>query len=141
MNIDKLIIDIQNKTVDEKIIEFRKCSNVYYNLCKNITDNELNANTLFFTSISTILGIDLNVDEPEYLFFQKVFENEISFESFYELVKGSTRRKIIEDTNDLIDNLSTKKEKEAFIKMCIILALSNDELHQNELNLIKKYFE
>lgn len=142
MKLEEFIQKLENLSLNERTALANKEAEVYYNFCSVNGGSEDAAKTLFFGSLATIIGIDLTIDEKEFHFFQTIIDGtELTFEMFTQYVKAWTNVKTIEDTDYLIDNFAGKDAKDAFVILCILFAIANDELQKAELGLIAKYVQ
>ena len=142
MKLDEYINKIDSLKDDEKEKLARYQAPIYFKFCLDYAGNIEGAKTLFFGSIATIIGIDLKADEQEFMFFKKTLgDNDLTIEMFEQYVKAWTNVKTIEDTDYLIDNEAPKSAKDAFVVLCILFALANNELKKAEVGLIAKYVQ
>lgn len=135
------IFDNYQKASEEERISAAKeaTSFVLTELNQIIADTEASIK-VFLIAISTFICADGIVNQAEYKFVKNYTGIEVSFNDFFEIMKGGLDDELINDFEYLLDNASPEfKQNMLIIGACI--CASNGNITSKEQNLIIRLSE
>lgn len=125
---------------EERIAAATKATNfILTELNQTVNDAEAAVKVLLL-AISTFVCADGIVNQAEYKFVKSYTGLEISFDDFFEIMKGGLDQELINDFDYILDNASLEfKQNMLVIGACICAA--NGQITTKEQNLIIKLAE
>ena len=95
---------------------------------------------VFLIAISTFICADGIVNQEEYRFVNNYTGIEVSFDDFFEIMKGDLYDELINDFDYILDNASPKF-KQNMLKIGACICAANGEITSKERKLVSKFIE
>lgn len=137
MSIKEIYQTYLDASYEDRLKEAISASKVVLNYLKSKSPED-KASEAYLLLVATYVGADGSVQTAEYEFCKKVFDFELSFDEFYDMVNAACTAENVELVDGIIDS-SPADVKVNFVSLGIAICSSNGTMTVREQQLLAKY--
>ncbi len=138
--IDEIIETYQKTKEEERILIAKEATSFVLTELNQVIDDAEASIKVFLIAISTFICADGIVNQAEYKFVKNYTGIEVSFDDFFEIMKGGLDDELINDFDYILDNASLEF-KQNMLKIGACICAANGEITSKERKLIAKFIE